>query len=133
MTEELLHSNALMCGILGWDMYYKRYPRNHGIGGAVDSPVSVLAHKCKFHTSWDWLMKVVEKIEDIQDDHHGYFGVFISSNSCTIQGTNLHMAIDDLEGYGWVYFDSVVLNDKFESTYHAVVNWLNWNNTKDLI
>lgn len=84
----------------------------------------------QYHTSWDWLMPVVEKIESIYNEHHGYFGVHISSNSCSIQGTNLHKAIEDLSGYGWVYMSdsNAILNTKIESTWYNVVEFINWHN-----
>lgn len=82
-------------------------------------------------SQWEFIMDVVEKIESIHSNHHGYFGVHISSNSCSIQGTNLHLAIQDLEEYGWVYNDEVVLDTKLESTYQACLNFINWYNKQN--
>lgn len=87
----------------------------------------VLGHT-PLYPSWNWLIRVVEKIESIHDDHHGHFGVYINGNSCTIHGTNLHKALRDLEGYGSVYFDNVVMDTKLESTWNAVVNFIAWYN-----
>lgn len=84
----------------------------------------------EYDSSWDWLIPVVEKIESIHDDHHGYFGVHISSNGCSIQGTNLHLAIDKLSEYGAVYFSDYVLDSKLESTYRAVVEFIKWYKSK---
>lgn len=81
----------------------------------------------KYRISWDWLMPVVEKIESIYNEHHGYFGVYISSNSCTIQGTKLHLSLKDSK-YGGVYFNEMTLNSKLESTYSAVVKFIQWYN-----
>ncbi len=88
-------------------------------------------YSLKFHCLWDWLIPVVEKIESIHSNHHGYFGVHISSNSCSIQGTNLHLAIQDLEGYGHVYCDEVVLDTKLESTYQACLRFILWLNKQN--
>jgi len=79
--------------------------------------------KWHYHEKWSWLMPVVEKIESIQDPHHGFFGVFISSNSCTIQGTNLRL---DKKQKPPVYYNNVVVNDKLSSTYSAVVSFILW-------
>ena len=79
--------------------------------------------------SWEWLMPVVEKIESISDPHHGYFSVFINSNGCTIQGTKLHLALQD-SSYGGVYFDEVVLDSKINATFTAVVNFITWYNAQ---
>lgn len=79
----------------------------------------------KFDTSWGWLMTVVEKIESINDTHHGYFGVYISSNSCTIQGTKFR---SDKIAEPPVYFSTVTLNTKFDATYYCVVKFIEWYN-----
>lgn len=83
----------------------------------------------EFHKSFDLLMPVVEKIEKIYDNHHGYFGVYISSNSCSIQGTKLHLALQNLNNYGSVYFNEVKLNTKIEATWRAVVEFIKWYNS----
>lgn len=78
-----------------------------------------------FRDDWNILMTVVEKIESIKDKHHGFFGVFISSNGCAIQGTNLRTNIKQDPP---VYFDDVTLNSKIESTYYCVVSFIQWYN-----
>jgi hypothetical protein len=82
--------------------------------------------RLQYHTSWDWLMPVVEKIESIHNKHDGYYAVYIGSNSCTIQGTELHRALKDIEGYGAVYFDNVTNGTKIESTWQAVIHFIQW-------
>lgn len=37
------------------------------------------------NNDWEQLMSVVEKIESLQDEYQGRFGVHIVSNTCTIQ------------------------------------------------
>ncbi len=85
--------------------------------------------KGEYHKSWHLLMPVVEKIESIHDSHHGYFGVHISSNSCSIQGTNLHRDIQD-SNYGSVYISdpNAILETKIESTWYNVVEFIKWYN-----
>lgn len=84
----------------------------------------------RYHEDWGWLMPVVEKIESIYDDHHGYFGVHIHSNCCVIQGTYLHRALDE-PLYGAVYISDInaLFPTKIESTYYAVVKFIQWYNT----
>jgi hypothetical protein len=77
----------------------------------------------KYHWHWHWLMNVVGRIETTWHDYHGYFAVYISSNSCTIQGTKFR---PDKSVVKPVYYNQVVLKDKLESTYIAVINFITW-------
>ncbi len=83
-------------------------------------------NELSFRHDWKWLMKVVEKIESIYDNHHGYFGVYIISNSCTIQGTKLNLALKDLKGYGSVYFSDNYNDTKILATWDACDKFLEW-------
>lgn len=81
----------------------------------------------KYNTSWDALMPVVEKIESIYDHFHGYFAVYISSNSCCIQGTKLRTTPGN-EHYA--YFNEVVHETKLLSTFYAVYSFIEWYKNK---
>ena len=87
---------------------------------------SILWDEMKFNSDWNWLMEVVEKIESIKDSYHGRFGVYISSNSCTIQSTNFRP--DKPIPNPPHYYDNIVLNTKIESTYYSVLNFINFYN-----
>lgn len=84
-----------------------------------------------FIIGWAELMPVVEKIESIYDDHHGYFGVHISSNECTIQGTYLRLFLDNSD-YGRVYMSdpNAILSTKIKTTYYNVVQFIKWYSNK---
>ena len=69
----------------------------------------------KYHTSWDWLMPVVQKIEDIEcketsTDSVGYhlYDIEIRQNVTTIHGTNIEETV----------------GDKLFNTYSAVVEFI---------
>jgi len=109
-------------GVLGDNnVYYDITPlRGHN---------SIVAEEdLRFHCDWNWLMAVVERIEAIDDEHHGHFGVYISSNQCTIEGTRLHMAIAPNSKYGAVYHHSSIADGKREATWYAVVVFIKWYN-----
>lgn len=82
-----------------------------------------------YHDSWDTLMSVVEKIESIEDPHHGHFGVHISSNSCTIQATNFRP--DKIDINNPHYFADYYGKDKKEATHIAVFYFIQWYNLKN--
>lgn len=69
----------------------------------------------EFHSSWDWLMLVVEKIESLKHP------VYISSNNCQI-----YEKTSWGENNGW-HIDSYGKN-KLEATYLAVVEFIKWHN-----
>jgi hypothetical protein len=90
----------------------------------------VASSMVNFDNDWELLMKVVEKIESIQDDHHGHFQVHISGNSCTIFGSYLWKAIGD-ENYGHVYLSdpNAIFETKRESTWYNVIKFIQWYET----
>jgi len=68
-----------------------------------------------YHDSWDWLMLVVEKIEDL-----GY-EICIINNECEIATTGYHNAT----------FISQMKDTKIESVYAAVIEFIKlYNNDK---
>lgn len=81
----------------------------------------------KYHSSWDWLMPVVEKVESIETDFDGYFQVHISSNGCTISGTRLNTSIENPH---YAYFNDVVHESKISATWLAIVQFIQWYKTQ---
>jgi hypothetical protein len=48
---------------MGYKMYDKRYPRNHGIGAPEAEPEKcMIIQKAKYHSSWDRLKPVIDEI-----------------------------------------------------------------------
>jgi hypothetical protein len=84
----------------------------------------------KFNNSWDCLMEVIEKIESIKDHYHGRFGVYINSNSCTIQSTNFRP--DKPISNSPHYYSDSVLDTKIKSTYNEVFKFINFYNIQKL-
>ena len=79
-----------------------------------------MTDKIKLPTSnWNWfeLMKTVEFIESLEFDFHGFIGVHIISNSCTIQGTRLNTSP---ENFHPAYFLEIIRESKFEAVREAV-------------
>jgi hypothetical protein len=74
----------------------------------------------KFHTDWNWLMEVVEKIESIvwEELNDTSFNVTIGATSyCVIQDNN--GGVIEIIGQG---------GTKIESVYKAVVDFIKWYN-----
>jgi len=68
----------------------------------------------QYHTSWGWLMPVVEKIEcttiDNNDNSDNFFNVMIEVFECNINGGNICICENG--------------NTKLEATYDAVVEFI---------
>ena len=74
---------------------------------------------------WSIIMQIVEKIESLETEFDGRFGVYISSNSCTIQGT---LFDSRRETFKPAYWYEVVLETKIESVYHSCITFIKfWN------
>jgi len=93
---------------------YINFPVTNGINAM---PIS----KLKYHSSWDWLIPVVEKIESI-----GRTAVVIGFDTCEIKDENYADLSKNLPDR----FDS--FNEegktKLEATYKAVIEFIKWYN-----
>lgn len=89
-----------------------------------DLYVKDFERELKYHSSWDWLMPVVEKIEGTCHEHHGYFGVYISANTCTIQATKLRT--DQPLASPPHYYDEQISGTKIKATWLAVIQFIQW-------
>lgn len=95
----------------------REYRKKHKMGDLGNFKNQYLLIKdLKFHNDWNCLIPVVEKIEAIYDEFHGYFGVGIYSNTCTIQGTKL-----DLKNKHYAYFHQSVCDTKIHSVWEEVI------------
>jgi hypothetical protein len=89
--------------------YFVRYKEK-------EKTMVAISEYAKYHTSWDWLMPVVEKINLINNE---IFGVTINGNKTTIEdcfGIN-ELCIESDKNF------SMILN-----TYDAVIEFIKWNN-----
>ena len=73
-----------------------------------------VAKYSKYHTSWDWLMPVVEKIECTHDDKGDCFNVMMEAFECTISGLALTLCLNG--------------HSKMDATYKAVVEFIKEHN-----
>lgn len=78
----------------------------------------------KYHWSWDWLMPVVEKIENLEyKNREGRFSV----NSVNFEENYTAFVVDFDEGLIQVEGET-----KFEATYQAVFQFIEWHNEQTL-
>lgn len=114
-------------------MGYKYFQSSYGGWGFCkdEKDMSTWLHSNNifYHSSWDWLMPVIEKIENLWIGH--------SQPRCKIEGTYCQIA--DSRGYyaknsnlkkdhqlgGECYINNYT---KLENTYRMVVEFINWYN-----
>lgn len=109
--DKILHGNKVIAEFMG--AYYvndapEDYPDGYYMNDIDDIPL--LPDEFYFHSSWDWLMPVVEKIEGL-----GY-GVTIYRKGCHINDVGLSSA----NGFNH--------SSKIEQTWKACVEFIEWYN-----
>jgi hypothetical protein len=72
----------------------------------------------KYNEDWNWLMEVVEKIENLED---GEFSVEITNNCCEINGFEIHTNL----------FICNNSETKIQAVYNACVDFIKWYNEQN--
>ena len=142
MDTTIRDNNKRIAEFLGWK-YFPKVDGERFAGWRKDVEVRTLEMYIKLHgqhngyylcrnhndlryyNSWDWLMEAVEKIESIACPLNGRFGVYISSNSCTIQSTKFFMSDKNTR-----YYDEVYADTKKLATYQAVMHFIDYYDRK---
>lgn len=84
-----------------------------------DTPVQTQqGKKTKYHTSWDWLMPVVEKINKIAIDDYGQVEVVIYPSHCEIYTSGRELLIEVEDRSSLIY-----------NMYLTVVAFIQWYNS----
>ena len=136
-TEEILKGNTLIANFLGYEIdsiaeelgetprYYVS-DRLECVADGVDWWDTydgdwtswLTADQMKFHSSWDWLMPVVEKIETLIFGEDEYFN-FQILGGCSVYIISSH-------GRELVSIDNE--QSKLECAYKAAIEFLKWYN-----
>ena len=132
MTPQEIEDTKTIAKFMG----YTIYPNDCFIKPA--SMTHILEREIpKYHTSWDWLMPVVEKIEKLKHDGFGY-KVIIDDNYCciwqikgrvggTIKWESSKPYTKDL-GNGRSESGTLRPETKIEAVFITVVKFLKWYN-----
>lgn len=117
-TEEILEGNKLIAEFMGAKIIVENY---HGINiiKFPDKSTKDL-FGLKYNTSWDWLMPVVEKIEQ------GNYAVIITQNVCTIRAC----IMGDTTIRAYQNGNYLTPNTKLSNTWLAVIQFIKWYNEK---
>lgn len=116
-TEQIIEGNILIADFMGFQRTEK------GSGEVTykgkGRGVVIWASTLEFHSSWDWLMPVVEKIEDTKADEHYYFKFDM------INRNEVEITYEDNSVF---FIDSFKTKNKKEAVWLAVVEFIKWYN-----
>ena len=108
-----MEENKLIAEFMG-DVFYKNTGHWYNSEGC---DIAWAEDELQYHTSWDWLMPVVDKINSIKCKNNGYYGVEIYPNA---------VRIEDGDSNEIVLLNQT--NERFETskqaTYQAVVEFI---------
>lgn len=107
-----LENNKLIAEFMGYK-FYEHFPlkRNGWQRREQKDTAIYLAYsddELKYHESWDWLMPVVEKLEDMGCE------ITQTNGECTISGDE--------------YYEETYGNNRRHATFDAVVEFIKWYN-----
>lgn len=120
-NEEILNGNTLIAVFMGGE-FRTDLPFTYTKEGWVNTPANdnmqiAQNYDLKYHSSWDWLMPVVEKIEDLDDK---FYFVKIHSGGCFIH------PINNTKAYNVKQYQAG--KSKIEMVYATVVEFIEWYN-----
>ena len=119
--ENIIENNKLIAEFLGGIKQPFEFPQFGYINSMGDWKDTFFDNQLKFHSNWNWLMSVVEKIENLQDE-----------NNCAIYNVQIEQSfteiIDNHTSETIVEVDS---NSKIEAVYQSCVEFIKWYNEQN--
>ena len=124
IPQEALESNKLIAEFV--DVILSNYTTYDG-----EIPQRYHINDLKYHSSWDWLMPVVEKIEDtlidLVNDDRTYYDTIVTAEG-SICSRIEHCDKKYYVSFGHIYeFGG---NNKLETTYKAIIEFIKWYNSQ---
>ena len=128
--ENIIENNKLIAEFLNWEF--------DDLSETFETPFLKLVEpqafgdeqfSCKlqdfeleFHSDWNWLMRVVEKIEKIPEKNDNWFNVTVGASCyCIIQDATGELSFEII-GDG---------RTKIEATYNACIEFIKWYNEQN--
>ncbi len=117
---EIKEGNKLIAEFMG---YHRRPDLDDEILGEayyIDSKLNFYTSKCKYHSSWDWLMPVIEKIEQTKYTDYSF--------NYNITGDGICISKFD-DGSGVIHSVSNKWGEsKLDASWKCVVEFIKWYN-----
>ena len=119
--ENITESNKIIAEFLEWNKgenYSDEFQFYEAFGESV---YQTTPSEMKFHSDWNWLMKVVEKIHSMQS-----YGVLINPNGTYIQDEDdkvICMTFKNEEVNG-----EIISSSNIEATFNCCAEFIKWYN-----
>lgn len=128
--EQILEGNKLICAfmgvkpkLIGNSYVWSDSPFFSSSNSIEEKTMKAIVDYAKYHSSWDWLMTVVEKIESyLADDCNVEIGFNVCS-ICVIVG-NYFEGYTENDGFDILAHGST----RIEAVYNAVMEFITWYN-----
>lgn len=136
----MLSDNRLLAEFLGWECFKwndltEPEPDNINLGWHEPTTLTTFHHICRndsqlpFSRDWNYLMKIIDKIESIRHPEYGWFMVSVQSNVCHIHSQHLTRAM----GYGedvaaYMSDPNAVFPTKIESVWYNCAQFVKFYN-----
>lgn len=131
-SKQILEGNRLIGQFMGYTMFDKKFPRNHGIGAPENEYKDMIVEKAKYHCFWGWLMPVVEKISRIEFERR--YDEYLEKWVIWTHHPVTFGMLDEL-GRPMVrfYCNTLHIADTLiQATWNAVVDFIKWYNEQSL-
>ena len=122
--KNILENNKLLAEFLGEIKQPFEFPQFGYINSMGDWKDTFFDNQLKFHSNWNWLMSVVEKIHSMQS-----YGVFINPNGTYIQDEEdkvICMTFKNEEVNG-----EIISSSNIEATFNCCAEFVKWYNEQN--
>lgn len=132
---KIVENNLLIAEFLAWSFEISEDKLTARLNGEVqwfDMPKYLFnaIEGFKFHSSWDALMPVVEKIESMSDKIIAKIWISILGHTCTMWNYYDPMEVLRKTDFGSTYKIKHTGISKIEATYKAVIAFIQWYNAQ---
>lgn len=130
--------NSLLAEFLGWKYEPEQEIYDNGL---QDPPYNqperwlqyagqfcYIHEKLHFHSDWNDLMKVIDKIESVRHTEYGWFMVSVQSNVCHIHSQHLTKSMGQSDVAAYMSDPNAVFPTKIESVWYNCVQFVKFYN-----
>ena len=117
--ENIIENNRLIAEFLGFQLTDLGWFDSEEVLSNIERDNTF--DNLKFHYDWNWLIKIVEKIEGVEDE-----------NRCAKYNIKIEQCfVEIIENHTSETIIEVDCNSKIQAVYNACVKFINWYNKQN--